>query len=160
MKSEILFQGSYALLKVDLEPGEEVKAEPGAMVAMTDTITMQVKKSSSGFFKSLKARFLGGENFFNSYFRAEDQPGSLFLAPKAPGSIAKLSRNPGEFGKWLMAFIPLPSSSPSKSFSGTRQHFEDEYNRSEEFENEPEEFDIESEPFEEVDPSFDDSEDI
>ena len=278
MKSEILFQGSYALLKVDLEPGEEVKAEPGAMVAMTDTITMQVKKSSSGFFKSLKARFLGGENFFNSYFRAEDQPGSLFLAPKAPGSIAKLNlnkhegfilekgaflaanpsvnldtkfqgfakglfnregfflikvegegevflncfgglekvelqpgekfivdnghlvafssntdyeikkaggwiasvfsgeglvleftgpgtiylqaRNPGEFGKWLMAFIPLPSSSPSKSFSGTRQHFEDEYNRSEEFENEPEEFDIESEPFEEVDPSFDDSEDI
>ncbi|SDN56107.1 TIGR00266 family protein [Desulfonauticus submarinus] len=91
MKTKILFQGSYALLKVNLDPGEEIKAEPGAMVAMTEAIKMEVKKSGGGLFKSLKAKFLGGESFFNTYFKAQEQSGHLFLAPKSPGSIAELT---------------------------------------------------------------------
>ncbi len=90
MKAEVLFQGSYALLKVDLSPGEEIKAEPGAMVAMSEGIKMEVKKSGGGLFKSLKAKLLGGETFFNTYFKAENQGGHLLLAPKSPGSIAQL----------------------------------------------------------------------
>ncbi len=91
MNTEILFQGSYAMLKVELKRGEEIKAEPGAMVAMTEGIEMKVKKSSKGFFKSLKTKLLGGETFLNTYFRAETQKGSLFLAPKSPGSIAHIT---------------------------------------------------------------------
>lgn len=38
MKYDVLYDGAFAMLKVLLEPGESVKAEMGAMVAMSPNV--------------------------------------------------------------------------------------------------------------------------
>lgn len=90
-RSEVLFQGSYAMVRVDLAQDASIKAEPGAMVGMSPNIDMSVGKSSKGLISSLKSKFLGGESFFNTKFTAEGGPGLLYLAPKSPGSIVPIN---------------------------------------------------------------------
>ena len=57
MRTEIEFSPSYSLLTVTLEPGETVRAEPGAMVAQQD-VEMQTG-IGGGLFRAAR-RMLGG----------------------------------------------------------------------------------------------------
>lgn len=87
---------SFAMLRVDLAPGQTLIAEAGAMVARHQQIAMQVKmnaSASAGFFAVLKAlliafirKFIGGETFLVNHFSAP-QPGSVWLAPSLSGQI-------------------------------------------------------------------------
>jgi uncharacterized protein (TIGR00266 family) len=87
---------SFAMLRVDLAPGEVVVGEAGAMVARNDRVLMRVKlnaASAGGLLAFLKAlvvailrRLVGGETFFVNEFRAEGG-GSLWLAPPLSGQI-------------------------------------------------------------------------
>jgi len=63
MRYDIEFKGSYSLLKVQLNAGEELTVEPGAMVYMRGPI--EVETSTGGIWKALKRSFLGGESFFH-----------------------------------------------------------------------------------------------
>lgn len=45
MRTEVMFPASYAMLEVDLEPGEALRAEPGAMIAQQD---VQLTTGASG----------------------------------------------------------------------------------------------------------------
>lgn len=96
MRHEITHAPAFALLKVDLEPGEELIAEAGAMVARSTEMAMAVSMNSrknagpfqklGGFFVALIRKFIGGETFFVNTFSAP-VPASVWLAPAMSGSV-------------------------------------------------------------------------
>ncbi|WP_258083787.1 TIGR00266 family protein [Thermococcus thermotolerans] len=86
MKYEIRHRPSFSLLEVELERGEAIQAESGAMVHMSPTIKLETR-AKGGVFGALKRSVLGGESFFINTFRAEDGPGTVGLAPAYPGDI-------------------------------------------------------------------------
>jgi uncharacterized protein (TIGR00266 family) len=83
------------MLKVDLQPGETLVSEPGAMVAMTDNVQLEAKMTTSpdaGMGATMKAllaavvrKFLGGESFFVTHYSAPG--GTVWLAPTMSGSV-------------------------------------------------------------------------
>ncbi|MFW6003920.1 MAG: TIGR00266 family protein [Halanaeroarchaeum sp.] len=79
-------QPSYTHLVVDLDPGETVRAEPGAMVSHSAAIDVSATTSRDGVLKSVKSVF-GGESFFAAEFTAADEPGRVTLAPGVPGDV-------------------------------------------------------------------------
>ncbi len=85
MEHEVLYRPSYSLLRMNLEPGEAVCAEAGAMVSMSSGIEMETK-AKGGIFSALKRSVLGGESFFMNTFRAVE-PGEVTFAPSLPGDI-------------------------------------------------------------------------
>ncbi len=94
---EITHGPSFAMLRVDVQPGQTVIAEAGAMVARHQHVNMEVKMNagkSPGFFAKLKAFFIalirkvvGGETFFVNHFSVQQQPGSVWVAPGTSGQI-------------------------------------------------------------------------
>ena len=85
MKSSIDFEASYAMLNVELESGEQIKAEPGALVAQQG-VEMKTGMGGGGLFGGLK-RMIGGESFFVNTFTAGAEGGWVSLAPTSPGDI-------------------------------------------------------------------------
>ncbi len=85
MEHEILYRPSYSLLRIQLERGETVSAEAGAMVSMSSGIKMETSMKG-GLLSGLKRSVLGGESFFVNTFRAEE-PGEVTFAPSLPGDI-------------------------------------------------------------------------
>lgn len=62
MESEILYQPSYSLARVKLNAGEAITAEAGAMVSISEGITIETSVKG-GLLAGLKRSFLGGESF-------------------------------------------------------------------------------------------------
>ncbi len=93
MRPTIEFDPSYSLLTLELDSGEAIKAEPGAMVAQQD-VDMKTGMGGSGIFGGLK-RMLGGESFFVNTFTAERGGGWVSLAPSTPGDIMSFNLRPG-----------------------------------------------------------------
>ena len=89
MKYELLYPGPFVMLKVQLQSGETVKAESGAMVAMSDTIDVE-GKMEGGFLKGL-GRMLAGESFFFQTLAARRGPGEVLLSHSYPGEIHPLT---------------------------------------------------------------------
>ena len=94
MNIEILHRPSYAIADVHLNQGESVVAEGGAMVSMTDNITVTTSTFSRGggagaLLKGLK-RLLTGESFFLNKFTAA-QAGHVSLAPVLVGDVEHIS---------------------------------------------------------------------
>ena len=97
IRHEITHGPSFAMLRVDLAPGQTVIAEAGSMVARHQHVDMEVKMNagrSPGFFAKLKAFFIalirkvvGGETFFVNHFSVQQQPGSVWIAPTTSGQI-------------------------------------------------------------------------
>lgn len=85
MKFEVRYGPAYALGVVELGPGEKLQAVTGAMVSMSDTITMQTK-AMGGIMAGLKRSVLGGESFFINTFSA-DAGGEITVASCLPGDI-------------------------------------------------------------------------
>jgi uncharacterized protein (TIGR00266 family) len=93
---EITHGPSFAMLRVDLAPGQRVVAEAGVMVARHQSVSMEAKLNASaaaGFFAFLKAlvialirKVIGGETFIVNHFTAA-QGGSVWLAPAMAGHI-------------------------------------------------------------------------
>ncbi len=90
MKWNVTCKPSYSLLKVELEPGENVTAEPGAMVYMKGDI--EIKTSSGGILKGIMRSMLGGESFWLNTYRARSQA-EIWFAPSLPGDIEALEIN-------------------------------------------------------------------
>ncbi|MDH5493811.1 MAG: AIM24 family protein, partial [Myxococcales bacterium] len=92
---EITHGPSFAMLRVDLQPGQKIVAEAGAMVARHQHVAMEVKMNTSeraGFFAKLWSicialirKLVGGETFFVNHFTSEAGPGSVWIAPTLAG---------------------------------------------------------------------------
>jgi uncharacterized protein (TIGR00266 family) len=88
MQYELLYPGVFTMLKVQLEKGETIKAESGAMVAMSSTIDIAGKME--GGLKGGFSRLLSGESFFFQTLEARRGSGEVFLSHSIPGDIHAL----------------------------------------------------------------------
>jgi uncharacterized protein (TIGR00266 family) len=86
MRAEILYRPSYSMAVVDLAPSEEISVEAGAMVSMTEGMTLKTRPEG-GLIRSLSRSLLGGESFFMNIFQAPDFGGQINLAPTLPGDM-------------------------------------------------------------------------
>ena len=86
MEVEILYRPSYSLGVLRLGPNEEVRVESGAMVSMSQGISVQTK-AAGGILKSLARSLLAGESFFQNIYRAPAGGGELTVAPALPGDL-------------------------------------------------------------------------
>lgn len=87
---------AFAMLHVDLSPGEPLTAESGSMVAMRGPVEMKVRlftDRTAGFFGFLRALFVafarklvGGENFLVNDFSSAGG-GTVMIAPTMAGQI-------------------------------------------------------------------------
>ena len=86
MKHEIKHGPSFASLFLELEPGEAVRTEAGAMVGMSTNLDIKTK-AYGGFLKALLRRLLGGESVFQNTYTAKEGAGSLIVSPTLPGEV-------------------------------------------------------------------------
>ena len=94
MRTTVEFNPSYSLLTIDLDAGESIKAEPGAMVAQQGVDMRTGMGGGGGLFGGIR-RMMGGESFFVNTFTAERSGGWVSLAPPAPGDIGEFDLMPG-----------------------------------------------------------------
>ncbi|KQO15337.1 TIGR00266 family protein [Paenibacillus sp. Leaf72] len=88
MRHEILYRGAFPLLKVQLERGETIKAESGAMVSMSPNL--ELKGTLDGGIMRGLGRMLSGEKFFFQELSATRGPGEALLASAAIGDIESI----------------------------------------------------------------------
>lgn len=86
MQTEVLYSPAYAAAKLTLAAGETVRAESGAMLAMSPGVTLETS-TQGGVLKGLKRSVLGGESFFMNTFTAQHDGAELFVAPSLPGDM-------------------------------------------------------------------------
>lgn len=85
MNYEIFYKGAFAMLKVNLNPGESIKGESGAMVSMSPNIDLK-GTADGGIMRGL-GRMLSGETFFFQELTATRGQGEVLLAPPSLGDI-------------------------------------------------------------------------
>lgn len=89
MEYEILHRPSYALALVHLDQSDQIQAESGAMVSMSDTVKIKTS-ARGGLLGGLRRTAFGGESFFINTFTAEQDESEVTLAPPMPGDIEAL----------------------------------------------------------------------
>ena len=89
MEIDIQYRPSYSLAIARLAPNERIRAEAGAMVSFSTGVEIETK-AAGGLLKSLGRSLLGGESFFQNFWKAGPQGGEVTLAPKLPGDISML----------------------------------------------------------------------
>ena len=82
---QIDYQGAFALATVQLQAGQSISAESGAMVSMSSNVHLH-SEMKGGIVGALK-RAAGGESAFVSTFTAQGAPGEVTFAPGSPGDI-------------------------------------------------------------------------
>lgn len=92
MQTEIMYRPSYSLAVVKLQPNESLRVEAGAMVSMSDGITLETK-AAGGILASLTRSLLAGESFFMNEYRAPAAGGTITLAPALPGDMVVLEQD-------------------------------------------------------------------
>jgi uncharacterized protein (TIGR00266 family) len=73
-------------VEIELDPGETVIAEAGAMAWMDPEIEMETS-TRGGVFKGLKRALLSGESFFQNTYTTKTSGARLSLAPGPAGAI-------------------------------------------------------------------------
>ena len=100
MEIENEFGPDFTLMTASLSPGEQIKVEPGAMVAQSNGMEMKTGMGGGGglggFMKSMVKSALGGESFFVNTYTAGPSGGWISMAPSAPGDIKTFDLSPGE----------------------------------------------------------------
>lgn len=90
MKWEVVAKPAYSMLKVYLNPGDEVTAEAGAFVAGKGDY--EINTETGGVVKALARTFFGGEPMFLNRYRARSSS-TLWFAPSLPGDIEYIEVN-------------------------------------------------------------------
>lgn len=91
MKYKIYYPETFSFLEVQLDSGEMLKAESGAMVTMDATIDVE-GKVEGGIMKGF-GRMLAGEKFFFQTLKANRGSGVVTLAPTYIGGIIPIELN-------------------------------------------------------------------
>ncbi|MDA3810245.1 MAG: TIGR00266 family protein [Spirochaetaceae bacterium] len=95
---KVMIQGnpSFSHVHVDLEPGETVIAESGAMQSMSAEMDMKAV-TNGGFFSALGKKWFGGESFFVNHFSNEgNQSMRVTIAQDVPGQIIEYKMTDGQ----------------------------------------------------------------
>jgi len=86
MKFEIIGKPDFAAIQVNLQAGEKIQSETGAMVSMSPNIKIETK-AKGGIFSSLKRMIFSGESFFQNTFTAQNSEGEIMFAPGSEGDV-------------------------------------------------------------------------
>ena len=102
---------AYGVARLTLGGGEAVRAEGGAMMAMSTGVALAAK-AEGGIMKSLKRAALGGESFFISTYTAPSQGGWVEVAARLPGDITSYTVAPSAAlfvskGSWIASEQPV-----------------------------------------------------
>ena len=106
MQVEVRHNPSFAVARCLLAPGEQVKAESGAMAMQSFGVEVAAQMQG-GFMSALKRSALGGESFFISTFTGHPQAQTwVDVAANLPGDIVVLDVDPARAlvltkGSWL-----------------------------------------------------------
>ena len=92
MKYRIDCHPGYSYLEVELDPGDSIASESGAMAWMDPTIDMETS-TRGGVFSGLKRALLSGESFFQNTYTTETAGSRIALAPGPSGAIIALELN-------------------------------------------------------------------
>ncbi len=85
MTHDIIGDDMQALV-LTLTPGDEIRAEAGAMTFMTEGIEMDARMEG-GILGGLKRKFLAGESLFLTFFRSVAPSAKVAFAAPFPGKI-------------------------------------------------------------------------
>ena len=77
----------------DVEPGEVMITEKGAMSWMSPNMVMETQ--GTGGFGKMMGRMFSGESMFQNKYTAQGGPGQIAFASSFPGSIRALDITPG-----------------------------------------------------------------
>jgi len=123
MEYEISGENGFADVEIRLDAGEQITAEPGAMISFSQGVEMTTDTGGGGLIDSAKRSMMGDESLFMNTFTA-NQPGSVTLAPPAPGDIrARFLNNEtmyAESGAYLAA---EPNVQVGTDFRGASKFF-------------------------------------
>ena len=86
MRTTLRHNPSFAVARITLEPGEQVRAESGAMMATSAGVSI-TSSTQGGVMKGLKRSFLGGESLFVTTFTAPAGGGWVDVAHHLAGDI-------------------------------------------------------------------------
>jgi len=109
MRHEILSRPAAAVARLNLDDGESVTCEVGAMIAMStdfevETTSRKKGGGGGGIVKGLK-RMLAGESLFLNHFTATNHDQTLIIGPRMLGDIIHIPLRQGSMvvqgGSWL-----------------------------------------------------------
>jgi len=90
LRYEIKYSPSYSLLVVNLDSGESITGEAGAMTYMTPNIEVKTRLRERSILGSLGLSFLGGQSLFVNDFVSTGGLGELGLVAAPVGDITTL----------------------------------------------------------------------
>lgn len=93
MHIETRHQPAFAVARIFLDPGQSVRAESGAMAAMSNGIEIEAKMQG-GFLKALKRSALGGDSFFVTTYTSSVEGGWVDVAAYLPGDVSVIDVSP------------------------------------------------------------------
>ena len=94
MKYEIKYRPSYSLLVLQLNPGEHIVAEAGALAYMQPSIEVKTRKREKGFWGSLSVSLVGGQSFFVNDYTAAAGSGEAAFSAAPLGDIEVMDIGP------------------------------------------------------------------
>ncbi len=96
MKYEIKYSPSYSLLVVNLDQGETITGEAGAMTYMTPSLEVHTRKREKSLLGSIGLAFIGGQSFWVNDYTATNGSGEVALVAAPLGDIATLPIKPNQ----------------------------------------------------------------
>jgi len=94
MRFEIKYRPSYSMLVVNLDVGETVVGEAGAMTYMSPTIEVHTRRREKSVLGAIGLSLLGRQSFFVNDYIAEKGPGEVAFTSAPIGDIEVLDVAP------------------------------------------------------------------
>ncbi|RJS76263.1 TIGR00266 family protein [Candidatus Bathyarchaeota archaeon] len=96
MKYDIKYKPSYSMLVVNLEQGEKIIAESGALTYMDPNIEVHTRKREKSFLGSLSLAIFGRQSFWVNEYTASNGPGEVAFVSAPVGDIETLEVKPNQ----------------------------------------------------------------
>jgi uncharacterized protein (TIGR00266 family) len=96
MKHEIKYKPSYSMLVVNLEQGEKITAESGAMTYMDPNVDVHTRKREKSLFGSIGLAIFGRQSFWVNDYTASNGQGEVAFVSAPVGDIETLEVKPGQ----------------------------------------------------------------
>jgi len=123
MQYAIQCRPSFSVLEVDLQPGEQIVSEAGAMAWMEGSIHTETS-TRGGVLGGLKRAVLSGESLFQNTYTADSGPGRIAFVPGVAGDIVPYELPSGELFLEKSAYIAgTPDIRCDTKFQGLRGLF-------------------------------------
>jgi len=96
MKHEIRYKPSYSILVVNLQQGEKITAESGAMTYMDPNIDVHTRKREKSLLGSLGLSIIGRQSFWVNDYTASNGQGEVAFVSAPVGDIETLEVKPNQ----------------------------------------------------------------